>query len=109
MGKMMLGYIRRYNLELNPGMNQKFKFMEAPYTRSISSRGNKVKSKLFYSALDYDDVASTTKMLKENTGMIIVDEPFFLDDELKERVQRWVDWANQADPSEYDPFTEAKE
>ena len=32
-----------------------------------------------------------------------------LDDELKEKVTRWVDWANKADPSEYNPFYMGKE
>ena len=31
-------------------------------------------------------------------------EPFLLDDELKEKVVNWVEWASQAAPSEYDPF-----
>ena len=29
--------------------------------------------------------------------------------ELKEKVTRWVDWANKADPSEYDLFCMEKE
>lgn len=31
-------------------------------------------------------------------------EPFLLDDELKEKAIKWVEWANKADPKEYDPF-----
>lgn len=27
-----------------------------------------------------------------------------MDDELREKVIKWVEWANKADPKEYDPF-----
>lgn len=30
--------------------------------------------------------------------------PLLLDDELREKATKWVEWANNADPSEYDPF-----
>lgn len=42
--------------------------------------------------------------LEMNPQIILTREPFLLDDELKERVTKWVDWANKVDPSEYDPF-----
>lgn len=42
--------------------------------------------------------------IEMNPQIILTREPFLLDDELKERVTKWVDWANKADPSEYDPF-----
>ena len=35
---------------------------------------------------------------------ILVSEPFLLDDELRQKVTEWVEWANHADPKEYDPF-----
>lgn len=106
MAKMTLGYIRRCNLELNPQITKPFKLLEASYTQSISSRGNKVKSKMFCTSLDYDDVAFNTEIMKEHSNMILVGEPFFMDDEIRERVTKWVEWANNADPKEYDPFAE---
>lgn len=106
MAKMTLGYIRRNNLELNPQITEKFRLIEAPYTQSISSRGNKVRSKMFHTSLDYEDVAFNTELMKERNNMIVVQEPFFMDDELRERVTKWVEWANNADPKEYDPFAE---
>ena len=42
--------------------------------------------------------------MRNNPRLILVQEPFLLDDELKEKVVKWVEWANKADPSEYDPF-----
>lgn len=106
MVKMMLGYIRKNNLELNPQLTDKFRLIEASYTQHISSRGNKIKSKIFSCSMDYDDVAMNTKILKEHPDMILVHEPFFMDDELRDRVIKWVEWANHADPKEYDPFAE---
>ena len=101
---MKLGYIVEYDLELNPHLTQKFKFQEATCTRTINTRGDKVRSKMLSYPVDYEDVLSTAKMMKENENLIIVREPFLLDDELKAKVTKWVEWANNADPQEYDPF-----
>lgn len=101
---MKLGYIREHNLQLNPHLTERFKFVEAACTRVINSKGDKVRCKLFYGSFDYEDVASTAKIMKENPKVILVREPFLLDDELREKCIKWVEWANKADPSEYDPF-----
>ena len=42
------------------------------------------------------------EIIKNNDGLILVTEPFLLDDELREKCLRWVEWANKADPKEYD-------
>ena len=42
--------------------------------------------------------------MKENDRIILVSEPFLLDDELKEKAIKWVEWANNADEKEYNPF-----
>ena len=43
-------------------------------------------------------------MMKGDSGLIIVNEPFLLDDELREKAIKWVEWANHANPEEYDLF-----
>lgn len=43
-------------------------------------------------------------MMKGDSRLILVQEPFLLDDDLREKCLKWVDWANKADPKEYDPF-----
>ena len=43
---MKIGYIAQYDLELNPHLTEKFKFKEATFTRRISSRGDRVYSKM---------------------------------------------------------------
>ena len=101
---MKIGYIAEYDLELNPHLTEKFKFRESTFTRRISSRGDRVYSKMLQFPVDYEEIVDNANMMKNNSGIILVREPFLLDDELKEKVTKWVDWANKADPHEYDPF-----
>lgn len=100
---MKIGYIKKYNLEMNPHLTEKFKFVEDTFTRRISSRSDRVYSKRF-SPLDYEEIVDNANMMREHPGIILVQEPFLLDDELREKAIRWVEWANKADPAEYDPF-----
>ena len=101
---MKIGYIVEYDLELNPHLTEKFKFREATFTRRISSRGDRVYSKILMSPVDYEDIVGNANIMKNNPSLILVREPFLLDDELREKVTKWVEWANHADPKEYDPF-----
>ena len=103
---MKVGYIVKYNLELNPNLTERFAFREGTCTRTINSRGDKVRSKILRFAVDYEEIEENAKLLKENQGIMLVREPFLLDDELRDRAIRWVEWANKADPKEYDPFVE---
>lgn len=50
---MKIGYIAEYNLEMNPHLTEKFKFKEATFTRRISSRGDRVYSKMLAFPVDY--------------------------------------------------------
>lgn len=103
---MKIGYIVKYDLELNPNLTERFAFREGTCTRTINSRGDKVRSKILRFAVDYEEIEENAKLLKENPGIMLVHEPFLLDDELRDRAIRWVEWANKADPKEYDPFVE---
>ena len=101
---MKIGYIVEYDLELNPHLTEKFKFREATFTRRISSRGDRVYSKMLMSPVDYEEIVGNANIMKNNPSLILVREPFLLDDELREKVTKWVEWANHAEPKEYDPF-----
>lgn len=101
---MKIGYIRRNNLELNPQLKEKFTFKEATFTRRISSRGDRCYSKMLCEPVDYEEIVDSANMMKSDHGLIVVNEPFLLDDELREKVVKWVEWANKADPKEYDFF-----
>lgn len=106
---MRIGYIRRNDLKLNPQLAEKFKFIEATFTRRISSKGDRVYSKMLLYPVDYEEIVDNANYMKGDSKLIIVNEPFLLDDELREKVTRWVEWANKADPSEYDPFAKMTE
>ena len=102
---MKIGYIRRNDLELNPNL-KKFDFREASFTRRISSKGDRIYSKILACPIDYEEIVDTANMMKNGDGMIIVNEPFLLDDELRDKAIRWVEWANGADLKEYELFPE---
>lgn len=102
---MKIGYVCRNNVELNPN-RPKFEFKEATFTRRISSRGDRVYSKMLLYPVDYEEIVDNANMMKDGSGLIIVDEPFLLNDELKNKAVRWVDWANNADPKDYEFFPE---
>ena len=89
---MKIGYVAKRNLELNPHLAEKFKFKEASFTRRISSRG--------------DRVVDNANWMKDSPGLILVGEPFLLDDELREKCLRWCEWANKVDESEYSFFAD---
>ena len=100
---MKIGYIKRNNLELNQQLTDKFTFIECNYTRKITRCSDRVFTKRFY-PFDYDEVNMNTEIMEKNNGLMLVGEPFFLDDVLREKAVKWVEWANKADPKDYDFF-----
>lgn len=104
---MKIGYIQQIDTKMNPG-REKFRFCEATYQRIINSRGDKIKSKMLLFAVDYEEVKMNTALMRKE-GMVLVREPFFLDDELREKATRWVEWANSVDEKEYDFFYKENE
>lgn len=105
---MKIGYIVKYDLTLNPNLTERFKFREVSFTRRISSRGDLAYSKMLQFPIDYEEIVDNAEIMKKNPNLILVQEPFLLDDELREKVTRWVEWANKADESEYDPFAKGE-
>ena len=101
---MKIGYISERNLELNPHLTERFKFREATFTRRISSRGDKVYSKLLLFPVDYEEIVDNANIMKNHSNIILTREPFLLNDELREKCIRWVEWANKVDESEYNPL-----
>ena len=58
--------------------------------------------------VDYEEIVDNANIMKKNSSLILTREPFLLDDELREKVVKWVEWANKAEPSEYDPWANKK-
>nr|DAR25348.1 MAG TPA: hypothetical protein [Caudoviricetes sp.] len=104
---MKIGYIMVYDLEMNSHLTEKFKFRESTFTRRITSKSDRVYSKILQFPADYEEIVDNANIMKNNPQLILTREPFLLDDELKEKVTKWVEWANKADPSEYDPFAKS--
>ena len=102
--EMKIGYIIVYDLKMNPHFTERFKFREATFTRRITSKGDRVYSQLLQFPVDYEEIVDNASIMKKNSQLILTREPFLLDDELRDKVVKWVEWANKADPSEYDPF-----
>ena len=102
--EMKIGYIMVYDLKMNPHLTENFKFREATFTRRITSKVDRVYSKMLQSPVDYEEIVDNANFMKKNPQLILTREPFLLDDELKEKVTKWVEWANKVDPREYDPL-----
>lgn len=103
---MKIGYIAEYDLKMNPHLTEKFKFKEATFTRRISSRGDRVYSKMLALPVDYEEIVENANIIRGNSGLMLVREPFLLDDELREKCLRWVSWANSVDESKYRFFAD---
>ncbi len=101
---MKIGYIMEYDLELNPHLKERFKFREESFCRKISKKGDMVHSKLLSQPMEYDEIVSNANIMKKNPNLILVREPFLLDEELREKVIKWCEWANSASESEYNPL-----
>ena len=93
-----------YDLKMNPHLAEKFKFREETFTRRITSKGDRVYSKMLQFPVDYEEIVDNANIMKKNPRLILTREPFLLDDELRDKVVKWVEWANKAGPNEYDPF-----
>ena len=59
---------------------------------------------MLHGSIDYDEIKTNADIMKKNPKIILICEPFLLDDELRKKVVEWVEWANKANPSEYNPF-----
>lgn len=97
---MKIGYIRKYSDPCDTKRNS-FRFVECSCTRRISSKSDRVYSKQFM-PLDYEEIVENANFMRNNPQLILVQEPFLLDGELRKKATMWVEWANKADPSEYD-------
>ena len=76
--EMRLGYVKRTK---NPSGRTSFEFISTSYTRRISSRSDRIYSKLFF-PFEFSEVEMNTNLLKGNKEIMLVNEPFFLDENL---------------------------
>jgi len=61
---------------------------------TLNRKGRRVKADHFYT-LDAEEIESNTKWMLENDRLILTCEPFILTDELRARVNRWIEHENE--------------
>jgi len=61
---------------------------------TLNSRGRRVKADHFYT-MGAEDIEANTKWMVENERLILVCEPFILTDELRQRVEGWIERDNR--------------
>ena len=98
---MKVGYISRRQSEDG---KVTFVYREANGTRRIGVRSDTVKVSFLRGTYPYDEIVSNTKIFEDST-IILVGEPFITNNELKERIEKWCEWANQCEHREYSFFT----
>lgn len=97
-----IGYISR---RIDADGKEKFSYREGSATRRIGVRSDTIKVRFLYGTTPYDEVRSNTEMLK-NENIMLVREPFFTDEKMRERCEKWCDWANSCEHREYSFFAE---
>jgi len=61
---------------------------------TLNRKGRRVKADRFYT-LDADEIESNTKWMLETERLILTGEPFILTDELRKRVEGWIERENE--------------
>lgn len=60
---------------------------------TLNSKGRRVKADHFYT-LDAEEIEHNTNWMLENDRLILTREPFILTDELRARVEKWIESEN---------------
>ena len=100
---MKVGYISRRR---NENGKEIFRYIEGNATRRIGTHSDNIKVKFLYGTTPYEEVKSNTELMAEGK-LVVVHEPFFTNDALKERLEKWCEWANNCEHREYSFFGEA--
>lgn len=72
---------------------------------TLNRNGRRVKADHFYT-LDAEEIEFNTKWMLENDRLIVTREPFILTDELRKRVEAWIEREN-ANHEEYSNSVDA--
>ena len=99
---MKVGYISRRADENGKDI---FRYIEGNATRRIGTRSDNIKVKFLYGTTPYEEVKSNTEFITDGK-LVVVQEPFFTNDALKERLEKWCEWANNCEHREYSFFGE---
>ena len=61
---------------------------------TLNSKGRRVKADHFYT-LDAEEIESNTNWMLESDRLILMREPFILTDNLRARIERWIERENE--------------
>lgn len=90
--KDKIGYIRR---QVNPDGTTTFKLIEAKIKSiRIGKKGTSVYSDRFC-ALDAEELEENAELMADTSRLILVGEPFVMNDEMSERLKKVVDHWNR--------------
>lgn len=90
--KDKIGYIRRQE---NPDGMTSFKLIEAKIKSiRIGKKGTSVYSDRFR-ALDAEELEENVKLMADTSKLILVGEPFIMNDEMSERLKKVVEYWNK--------------
>lgn len=103
---MKVGYISK---RIDENGKETFKYREANATRRIGVKADTVKVSFLYGTTPYEEIDSNTRIMNAKSGLILVNEPFFTNEETKDRVERWCEWANSCEHKEYSLFGEVSD
>lgn len=71
-----------------------WKLTDSKITKIVqNSKGTKIYSKHFY-PLDLEDVELNTELMEKANKYILTGEVFYLTDEIRNKCERWIEWAN---------------
>lgn len=97
-----IAYIQKYQVLESRTWRRKWELVESKVSRmSLCKDGVHVYTKRFYPLPD-EELRSNTNLLRDRSGIILVEEPIVMDDELRKRYERWIAWMNE------DPENEKK-
>ena len=78
----------------NSDDSEYWKLIDSKITKIVqNSKGTKIYSKNFY-PLYLEDVELNTELMENANGYILTREVFYLTDEIRNKCERWIEWAN---------------
>lgn len=89
-----IGFIQKVLFSMRDGRTNYWKLHWGKVKSiTINSRGRRVKADHFYT-LDAEEIEHNTNWMLENDRLILTREPFILTDELRVRVEKWIEREN---------------
>ena len=95
-----IGFIQKVLFNMKDDRTNYWKLSEGKVKSiTINSRGRRVKADHFYT-LDAEEIEHNTNWMLENDRLMLTREPFILTDELRARVEKWIERENEMEQEE---------